>query len=97
MLSREGRNPFELVLGWYLVVIEGTSGATSGQVIVVEVALDLVHAVFPEAAQLRMVVRAQITVRATRVESAQLRQRFSRYGFVVLHRNHRRGWNETEK
>lgn len=95
LLSREGRYPFELVLGRCLVVVEW--GPASGQIVMVEVALDLVHAVPAEAAQLRMVVRAQVTVRATRIESARLRQRLGRNGFVVLDRHHRRGWNENER
>lgn len=69
MLSREGRYPFELVLGWYLVVIEW-SPDSAGQVVVVKVALDLVHAVLSETAQLRVVVRAEVAVRAARIEPA---------------------------
>lgn len=45
VLSGKGGYPFELILGRYLVVLRSTR-----QVIVVEVALDLVHAVLPEAA-----------------------------------------------
>lgn len=72
---------------------ESTAAAAApGQIVVIKVALDLVHAVAPEAAHLRMVVGTQ-AVGAAGIELAQRRQRFRRDGFVVLHWDHGRSWN----
>lgn len=58
-----------------------------GQLVMVEVALDFVHAVLPESAHFRMVVGAH-AVRTGWVVLAQCRKWLGGNCFVVLHWDH---------